>query len=150
MTPQQIRDAIAARPDLQALVAAGNHDAVAKALSVGRVKVIPKEIGDGALCLALGDPAGPVLMLRLNLLAQTPITQATTEAEFAQIARVQQALRSLARVGFDVGDPGVRASLDGFVGSLLTQEQANALKALAEQPDPITHEAVTAALRGAQ
>jgi len=132
------------------LIAQGNHGAVAAVLSAGRVKIVSREIGDGALCIALGDPVGPVLMLRLHLIAQTPITQETTEAEFAQIARVQQALRSLSRVGFDVGAPGVRASLDGFVGSLLTQEHANTLKALAEQPDPINHEAVTAALRGAE
>ena len=130
------------------LLAAGNHAGIAHVLSLGRVKIASREIGDGALCIALGDPDGPVLMLRLQLIAQTPITQTTTEAEFTLIARVQQALRSLARVGFDVGSTAVRESLDGFVGSLLTQAQADALKALAEQPDPIQHEAVSAALRG--
>lgn len=126
-----------------------DHGAIADALSVGRTKIISREVGDGAIALALGTPAGPIFMLQLEQSANTPVTEATPPELVAQIAVARQAWRSINRVGFDVGNPGVRAGIDAMVGTLLTAEQAEAIKALAVVPDPVTSQEVTKALEGA-
>lgn len=126
-----------------------DHGAIADALSAGRTKVISREVGDGAIALALGTPAGPIFTLQLEQIANTPVTEATPPDLVAQIAVARQAWRSINRVGFDVGNPGVRAGIDAMVGTLLTAEQAEAIKALAVVPDPVTSQEVTKALEGA-
>ena len=126
-----------------------DHGAIADALSAGRTKVISREVGDGAIALALGTPAGPIFMLQLEQIANTPVTEATPPELVAQIAVARQAWRSINRVGFDVGNPGVRAGIDAMVGTLLTAEQAEAIKALAVVPDPVSSQDVTKALEGA-
>ena len=126
-----------------------DHGAIAEALSAGRTKIISSEVGDGAIALALGTPAGPIFMLQLEQVANTPVTEATPPELVAQIAVARQAWRSINRVGFDVGNPGVRAGIDAMVGTLLTAEQAEAIKALAVVPDPVTSQEVTKALEGA-
>lgn len=125
-----------------------DHGAIADALSVGRTKVISREVGDGAIALALGTPAGPIFMLQLEQIANTPVTEATPPELVAQIAVARQAWRSINRVGFDVGNPGVRDGIDAMIGTLLTAEQAEAIKALAVVPDPVSSEDVTKALEG--
>lgn len=126
-----------------------DHGAIADALSAVRTKVISREVGDGAIALALGTPAGPIFMLQLEQIANTPVTESTPPELVAQIAVARQAWRSINRVGFDVGNPGVRAGIDAMVGTLLTSEQAEAIKALAVVPDPVTSQEVTKALEGA-
>lgn len=126
-----------------------DHGAIAAALSVGRTKIVSREVGDGAIALALGTPAGPIFMLQLEQIANTPVTEATPPELVAQIAVARQAWRSINRVGFDVGNPGVRAGIEAMVGTLLTAEQAEAIKALAVVPDPVTSQEVTKALEGA-
>lgn len=123
--------------------------AVADLLNTGRApQVVRREVGDGAISLALGVPAGPVFLMQLEMLANTAGTGETTPEQLAQIAIARQAWRSLNRAGFDIGDPAVRAGLDMFVGTLLTADQANAIKALAEVPEIITAADVSRALRG--
>lgn len=126
-----------------------DHGAIADALSAGRTKVISREVGDGAIALALGTPAGPIFMLTLETIANQPVTEATPPELVAQIAVARQAWRSINRVGFDVGNQGVRDGIDAMVGTLLTTEQAEAIKALAVVPDPVTSQEVTKALEGA-
>ena len=126
-----------------------DHGAIADALSAGRTKVISREVGDGAISIALGTPAGPIFMLQLEQIANTPVTEATPPELVAQIAVARQAWRSINRVGFDVGNDGVRAGIDAMVGTLLTAEQAEAIKALAVVPDPVSSQEVTKALEGA-
>lgn len=111
-------------------------------------KIVSKEIGDGAVSLALDVPAGPVFLLQLETIANTTPTSETTPDQMAQIAVARQAWRSLNKGAFDVGRPSVRAGLDLFVGSLLTADQASAIKALAEVPDIVTGSDVSRALRG--
>lgn len=123
--------------------------AIADLLNAGREpKIVSKEIGDGAVSLALGVPAGPVFLLQLETVAATLVTPATTAEELAQIAVARQAWRSLNKGALDVGNASVRAGLDMFVGSLLTAEQATAVKSLAEVPDIVTAADVSRALRG--
>ncbi|NMD06646.1 MAG: hypothetical protein GYA66_01570 [Phyllobacteriaceae bacterium] len=121
---------------------------IADILNAGRApKIIKREVGDGLISLALGVPAGPVFLMQLEMLSNMPVTQDTPLEQMAQIAVARQAWRSLIKGGFDVGDMTVRAGLDMFVGSLLTAEQASAIKALAESPDIVTAADVSIALR---
>lgn len=123
--------------------------AIADILNAGRApKVISKEIGDGAVSLALGVPAGPVFLLQLETSANSAVTAETTPEQLAQIAVARQAWRSMTKGALDVGNASVRAGLDMFVGSLLTAEQATAVKSLAEVPDIVTAADVSRALRG--
>lgn len=122
--------------------------AIADILSAGRApKIIKREVGDGLISLALGVPAGPVFLMQLEMLSNMAVTQETPPEQMAQIAVARQAWRSLNRSGFDVGDMTVRAGLDMFVGSLLTADQADSIKALAEAPDVVTAADVSRALR---
>ena len=123
--------------------------AIADLLNAGHApKIIKLEVGDGLISLALGVPAGPVFLMQLEMLANQAVTLETPAEQMAQIAVARQAWRSLNRAGFDVGDATVRAGLDMFVGSLLTADQATAIKALAETPDVVTAAEVSRALRG--
>lgn len=126
-----------------------DHGAIAAALSVGRTKIVSREVGDGAISLALGTPAGPIFMLQLEQIANQPVTAETTPESLAQIAIARQAWRSINRVGFDVGNQGVRDGIDAMVGTLLTAEQAEAIKALAVVPDPVTPVDVQRVIDGA-
>lgn len=122
--------------------------AIADILNQGRApKIVKREVGDGLISLALGVPDGPVFLMQLEMLSNMPVTQDTPLEQMAQIAVARQAWRSLIKGGFDVGDMTVRAGLDMFVGSLLTAEQASAIKALAETPDVVTAADVSIALR---
>ena len=122
--------------------------AIADALSQGRTKVVSREVGDGAIALALGTQAGPLFLYKLKKLAATVLPNDATDAQIIPVAVAQQAVESLAKVGFDVGNPDVRSGLSMFEGTLLTSEQIEAIKALAVVPDVITAQDVAKALEG--
>ena len=122
--------------------------AIAAALSQGRTKVVSREVGDGAIALALGTQVGPLFLYKLKKLAATVLPDDATDEQIIPVAIAQQAVESLAKVGFDVGNPDVRAGLSMFEGTLLTSEQIEAIKALAVVPDVITAQDVAKALEG--
>ena len=122
--------------------------AIATALSQGRTKVVSREVGDGAIALALGTQAGPLFLYKLKKLADTVLPDDATDEQIIPVAIAQQAVESLAKVGFDVGNPDVRAGLSMFEGTLLTSEQIEAIKALAVVPDVITAQDVAKDLEG--
>ena len=122
--------------------------AIAAALSQGRTKVVSREVGDGAIALALGTQAGPLFLYKLKKLAATTLPDNATDAQIIPVAVAQQAVESLAKVGFDIGNPDVRSGLSMFDGTLLTSEQIEAIKALAVVPDVITAQDVAKALEG--
>ena len=122
--------------------------AIADALSQGRTKVVSREVGDGAIALALGTQAGPLFLYKLKKLAATVLHDDATDEQIIPVAVAQQAVESLAKVGFDIGNPDVRAGLSMFEGTLLTSEQIDAIKALAVVPDVITAQDVAKALEG--
>src|SRR5574337_918097 len=146
MTPIEIRALIAATPAALALVDAVRGDAapapdtaaIAAAISAGRTRIMPRPVGDGDIALALGVPAGPLFLYQLETVASTPPEAGASADAVAQFATARQAWRSLQKGSFDVGNPGVRSAIDLFVGTLLSAEQAVAVKALAEVPDPIS------------
>ena len=122
--------------------------AIADALSHGRTKVVSREVGDGAIALALGTQVGPLFLYKLKKLAATVLPDDATDAQIIPVAIAQQAVESLAKVGFDIGNPDVRSGLSMFDGTLLTSEQIEAIKALAVVPDVITAQDVAKALEG--
>lgn len=121
--------------------------AIAEIVSVGRTKIISKEVGDGAISLALGVPDGPVFLYVLRKLAETELAPEASFAQVVNVAVANQAIRALDKASFDVGNPVVRAGIDSFVGPLLTAEQAAAIKAIAEVPEIVTPADVSIALR---
>ena len=125
-----------------------DHGAIAEALSAGRTKIVSREVGDGAISLALGTPDGPLFMLQLEAIANTPASVEMAPEQIAQIAICRQAWRSINRVGFDVGNQGVRDGIDAMVGTLLTQSQADAIKGLAVVADSVSSQEVTKVLEG--
>lgn len=122
--------------------------AIAAALSQGRTKVVSREVGDGAIALAIGTQAGPLFLYKLKKLAATVLPNDATDEQIIPVAIAQQAVESLAKVGFDVGNPDVRAGLSMFEGTLLTSEQIEAIKALAVVEEVITAQDVAKALEG--
>ena len=107
------------------LLAQRDTQAIAEAVSVGRVKRVPADIGNGTILATIGIVAGNAL---LDAIAGT--------AEYRHVKPLLEQGRL--RVDSDL----VRATLDGLVPSVLTAEQAQALKALGEQPDPVDEYAV--------
>lgn len=137
MTPQEIRDAIAANPALQALVAAGNNQAVADTLSAGRTKLGAYEAGKGDVLAALGFQVGNALC---------DVIDSSTDYRHAKHLLADGRLR--------LDMPLTLMTLNALVGQQIsdgvtfTQEHADAILALAAVPDPVTHEEVTRAVRG--
>lgn len=107
------------------LLAQRDTQAIAEAVSVGRIKRVPTEIGNGTILETIGLAAGNALLDVIN-----------QAAEFRHVKPLLEQGRL--RVDSEL----VRATLDGLVPAVLTAEQAQALKALAEQPDPVAEFAV--------
>lgn len=132
MTPQQIRDAIAADPALQAMRDAGNHQGIADALSVGRTKLAPYEAGKGDVIQVLGFESGNNLCDAID-----------GNLTFRHVRHLLEAGKL--RLDLSV----TQMAMAGVVqAGVITQAESDALLALARVPDPIGHEAVTAAIRG--
>ena len=135
-------------PKISGAEAAEKDNAIATILNQDRTKIVSKEIGDGMLSLALGLPDGPVFVYKLKQLAATQLPVDAPIEQVTPVAVAQQAVNSLAKGGFDIGNPGVRAAIDSFVGSLLTADQAQDIKAIAEVPDVLTAAQIGKAIRG--
>lgn len=145
MTSAEILAAIAADEDLQALADAGDHAAIAAALSVGRTRVASRLISErGVMSHYAGGPvAADVLLGKLEAFAASGLPGS---------GPVKRALKFLATdAGIDIGDEAMRAQLQAIAtGGVISQGECDALLSLALVPDPIPHEAVTAAIRGAE
>ena len=107
--------------------------AIAAALSVGRKKTVPTEIGNGLVLATIGMTVGNALLDVLN-----------NAADFRYVKPLLEQGR------LDISTPLARAALDGLVGVVAGFEQshADALKALAEVDDIITPHDVAKALEG--
>lgn len=127
---------------------AAKDRAIAELLSAGRTRIASRLVGDGAVSLALGIPAGPLFLYQLELAATTTPAPDATPEQIAQHAIARQAWRSLEKSMLDIGRQDVRAALDAFVGVLLTPDQCAAIKGLAVVPDTVTADHVSRALRG--
>ncbi len=143
MTPTEIRAAIAASAELQAHQAAGNVDAIARALSVGRTKVASHFASErGVLERYPGGPiAADALLTKLEAFS-------TSGHPMASI--VKRALKFLAQAeGLDIGSPATQGLLAELsAGGVLTAEEVAGLRTMALVADPITREQVTEAVYG--
>lgn len=120
MTPQAIRSAIEASPDLLALAAQGDTQAIAGALSVGRTKTVPTEVGNGTVLEALGFATGNAL---LDVLYSAP--------DFRHV----KPLLEQGRLRLD--SPMAAAALGSLVPAVLTTEHVAALLSHAKVADPV-------------
>lgn len=148
MTPDEIRAAVAASAELQAL--GRRDDLIATALSAGRTKVVPRMVS--ARGLASKVPGGPlaaeVILLKLEgardamLASQDPQTKV-----MGSLLRRQ--LGFLSADGLDFGDAALRGMLDQFAAlEILTADEVAGLKAIAVAADPVSTNDVSHALNG--
>jgi len=128
MTPDDIRAAIAARPDLQSLLSGPlPAQAIADAMSVGRVRSRPLTVGSGTVLDTLGLEVGNAF---LDSIAATPVYRHVDH------------LLKMAHLRLD--SPLVIAGLQSLVGLQIapgvtfTAAHAQALIALAQEPDPVS------------
>ncbi len=148
MSPLEIRDAIAASAELQALAAAGSTQAIADALSLGRTRLKSRFITERGVIAALGTQAGETFLQALEDFATATLPGGhPLQADHAGIARVLRWLKTDA--GIELGEAQVQTLL-GVLGAVGVVDSSHAavIAALAHEPDPVTHTQVGAALIG--
>ena len=108
------------------LLASREHGAIAAVFSEGRTTVVPRLGGIGAVMETLGAVDGPLVLDALDSLKGT-------------VPAVKWGWVLLERGELDFGSTVTRQLIDGLVmGGVMTEAQGLAIKALAEQPDPVT------------
>ena len=127
MTHDEIRAAIAADAALQAMVP--DTVALATALSAGRTRFVPTEIGVGTIIEVLGLASGNTVLDAIN-----------ANPDFRHV----KPLIDSGRLRLD--SPFVRGVLATLVGVLITQEQHDALIAKAQVGDPVSERDVMLAI----
>ena len=111
------------------LIASRDFDAIASAVSAGRTKRSQREIGNGTILEVLGLSAGNALLDVVN-----------NVADFRHVKPLVEQGR------LQIGSPLVQATVQSLVPSVITQAQADALKALGVEPDHVTTLQVNQAL----
>lgn len=107
------------------LLAGQDADAIAAAVNVGRTRIVPRLGGIGAVMETLGSVDGPLVLDALDSLKAT-------------LPAVRWGWVLLERGELDFGSTVTRQMIDGLVmGGVMTEAQGLAIKALAEQPDPV-------------
>ena len=107
------------------LLATRDTYAIAAALSAGRTRYVTSMIGFGRILDVLGPVEGAAVL-------------DTLEATKVSNSALKWAWYLLERGELDVSLASVRGQIDALAsGGAMTQAQADALKALAEVPDPI-------------
>ena len=108
------------------LLASRDADAIAAAVNVGRTSIAPRLGGIGAVMETLGAVDGPLV---LDALESLKATQPAVRWGWVLLERGE----------LDFGSTVTRQMIDGLVmGGVMTEAQGLAIKALAEQPDPVT------------
>lgn len=131
-----LRDEILSRPDCAAALAVRDCGALAAILSVGRTKLVERNIGYGTVLDTLGADAGAAFLDGLTALA-------------ANSSPVKWALKLLDRGELNIGAAATQQQLDMLASvGVIPVEAAEALKNLAVVPDEITATQVQAALEG--
>lgn len=139
MTPQQIRAAIEARPELQVLASHGATQAIADVLSVGRTKPRRTELGTGTTLAAFNGLGGQFL--------DTLETIGQTNRDIHWLLQ-----GTILRGVLDTGDAATRAGIQVLMNAQGMTPFVPGLQALLDmgvEPDPVTHTEVGAALQGA-
>ncbi len=134
-----------------AMVDAWNTQGIADALSVGRKAVRPRMTSARGIAELMpgGPAAAEVILMKLEAAAATMLASADQPTKVTG-SLLKRQLGFLAGEGLDFGSAALRGMLDQFAAaSILTSDEVAGLKAIAEQPDPITHMQVAHALQGA-
>jgi hypothetical protein len=98
-----------------------DYDAIAAALSVGRKRANALEIGNGTILATIGLAAGNAL---LDVISGAP--------DFRHVKPLVEQGR------LTIGSPLVQATVKSLIGTVLTQQQADALCALGFDADPVS------------
>ncbi len=141
----------ASNAEFAALVAARNDAGIAAALSEGRTRPRTRMITERGVISILGPIEGEALLQGLEQFAAATLpVEHPLAAHHAGIKRIIGWLKPPSE-GVDIGDP-LTAQLLGTLAALGTQGittvRVNALLAMAREPDPISVDAVSAALNG--
>lgn len=138
MTPQQIRDAIAADPALQALAEQGRIADLAAALSAGRTRLGTVSVGDFASWAAA-----------TGMRAVIEDHAANAASPMRSIALALRDVLTGATGGIRLDLPVNQQMLAAWVtAGELTTANRDALLALAQQDDPVNMTQVEIALKG--
>jgi hypothetical protein len=155
MTPAELLSLIDARAATDAEFAAHVKDrndvGIAAALSEGRTRPRPRLITERGVISILGPIEGEGLLQGLEQWAAATLpVEHPLAAHHAGIRRIIGWLKPPSE-GVDIGDP-LTAQLLGTLAALgaqgITTVRVNALLAMAREPDPISVDAVSAALNG--
>ena len=129
-----LRDEILSRPDCAAALAVRDCGALAAILSVGRTKLVERNIGYGTVLDTLGADAGAAFLDGLTALA-------------ANSSPVKWALKLLDRGELNIGAAATQSQLDALVtAGVMPQAVADALKVLAIVDDPYSIQDVILAM----
>jgi len=148
MTPQQITEAIAADPALQALAAAHEHGQIAAALSIGRTRVEPRMCSARGLAerMSGGPLAAETVLLKLEGARDSMLASGDAGTRVMG-SLLRRQLAFLGTDGLDFGSAALRAMLEHFQTlNILTSQEVAALKAIAETPDAVSVAEVIAAI----
>ena len=115
------------------LIASRDYEAIAAAISVGRVRPNAQEIGNGLVLEVLGLAAGNAFLDMIN-----------SVADFRHVRPLLEQGR------LRIGSPLVKATLTGMVPSVLTAAQAKALLALGMEDSPVSPARVANAMDGGE
>lgn len=126
------------------LLASGNTEAIAAAVSAGRTREKKTAIGAGTIMDVLGaGPGGGGELLAKMRAKNLPAALAGYADD------IREALYIIDRGDFDVSSPASQSMLAMFVAAgLITAEQEQALLALGVDTDPVTSADVIRALAG--
>lgn len=115
------------------LLAKRDHDAIAAVVNVGRIRVVTTLGGVGTVMEALGANAGAALLDNLQLMSATN-------------SAIKWAFGLINRGELDFGSAVTR----GMIDQLVPGAAGAALKAVAEQPDPISPARIANILDGGE
>jgi hypothetical protein len=138
MTPEQIRAAIAARPELAGVT---DTHTLAAALSVGRTRMRSRMVSErGILDTYPGGPvAADALLTRLEAFAATAVPLASIVARALRFLRMPD--------GIDLGAPATVVMLDALAqGGAITTTEREHLRAMVTEPDPVDEMSVRRAI----
>jgi hypothetical protein len=121
-----LHDEITTRPDCATALAARDCGELARILSIGRTKLVERNVGYGTVMETLGADNGAAFLDGLTAVAATS-------------SPVKWALKLLDRGELNIGAAATQAQLDALAaGGVMPQAVADTLKALALWPDVVT------------
>lgn len=127
-----------ARAELAAAIEARDCEAIAAAISIGRVAPVPHEIGERGILDVLGPVEGDAFLAALEAIAAGTADDLPVPLR-PSFGAIRRGVSWLKTGGLDVGAPTTRLLLDSLVGvGKLPAASVTKVKAVAEVADPVT------------